>query len=330
MRDALRHHLCCPRCHGDLALGAQVREGEHVMEGALRCPSCERTWPISRGVPRFVGIEGDLEGDLGRTARNFGRSWKIWRHIDDQRYPRQFLEWLTPLEAQDFRGRRVLDAGCGKGRHLRAMAGFGAAEVVGLDLSDAVDVAFENTRDLPEVHVLQADMLRPPLRGGYDMACSVGVLHHTPDPAESFGALRAQVRPGGTVACWVYGRENNGWIVTLVNPLRLAVTRHLPAWAVRALAWVAALLLLLVIHVLYVPGRALGVRLFYGDYLLHLRTLGFRECRHIVYDHLIAPIAHYLPRHEVDRWLQREHLEQRSLSWVHRNSWAGVGVVPPA
>ena len=107
--------------------------------------------------------------------------------------------------------------------------------------------------------------------------------------------MQDQVRPGGTVACWVYGRENNGWIVWLVNPVRLLITRHLPSCILRGLAPVLAAILFALIYGLYVPAGALGIRLFYRDYLHNLRKLGFRECQHIVYDHLVAPIRVHVP-----------------------------------
>lgn len=322
MRTSLLAHLCCPGCRCDLELQPGRRQGSEIITGTLRC-RCGEAYEIRDGVPRFVRA---LTGQQAHTARNFGTSWKIWRGIDEERYRWQLLNWLPPLEPDDFRDRRVLDVGCGKGRHLRLTAKFGAREVIGVDLSEAVDVAYENTRTLENVHVIQADLNRLPLKGGYDLAYSIGVLHHTEDPQQSFQALQRQVRPGGTIACWVYGRENNGWIVSLINPIRTHVTRHLPARAVRAAATALAACIFTVIYTIYLPARALHLRLFYQEYMLYLRALGFGETCHIVYDHLIAPTAFYLRRGQVDRWFDDAGVSERTVTWVNRNSWAGVGL----
>jgi SAM-dependent methyltransferase len=275
-------------------------------------------------VPRFVGDE--LSGDVRHTAKNFGASWKIWNSIDDDRYHTQLLRWMPSLSPGDVAGKTLLDGGCGKGRHLRVMAGLDAREVVGVDVSDAVDVAYTNTRELGNVHVVQADLHRLPLRDEFDLAYSIGVLHHTPRPGRSFAAIARHVRPGGSVACWVYGRENNGWIIWLVNPIRLGLTRYLPPGLLRLVAWLPAVILQLLIVTVYGPAESFGLRLFYRDYLLNLRRLGFAEIRHIVYDHLVAPTAHYLRRDEVESWLDDAALVDGRVTWIHRNSWAADGV----
>ncbi len=323
MHQAFLRRLCCCRCRGDLALEARRREGQEILEGTLTCRSCSAAYPITNGVPRFV--LPDLAPEVRHTARNFGASWKIWHGIDDGKYERQLFDWLPDLSPRDVRGKRLLDAGCGKGRHLRIMARLGAAEIVGVDLSDAVDVARANTRGLANVHIVQADVHHLPLRGGFDLAYSVGVLHHVPDPGRAFDAVVDQVRPGGTAACWVYGRESNGWIVCLVNPLRTMVTRHLPPAAVRAIAFVMGAVLQLVIHGIYIPAEALGLKLFYHRYMKYLGRLGFREVRHVVYDHLIAPTAFYLRRDQVRAWLDEAGLVDQRIAWVNGNSWSAVG-----
>jgi SAM-dependent methyltransferase len=296
------------------------------MQGSLHCSACPRDYPIAGGVPRLLASA--LPPDMAHTARNFAQSWRLWNQIDDERYRWQFLRWMQPLQPADFAGRLVLDMGCGKGRHLRVAAQFGAREVIGVDLSEAVDVAFANTRDIEHAHVVQGDIFHLPVVRDFDLAFSIGVLHHTPDPARAFAVLADWVKPGGTVACWVYGRENNGWIIHAVDPVRIGVTSRLPSKAVQALSRGLTSVLFASIKCVYQPFERLGIKPFYADYMHYLRDLGFAEAQHIVYDHLIAPTAVYLPRAEVERWFDSAGITARSLTWVQKVSWAGVGHKP--
>src|SRR4030095_545780 len=112
---------------------------------------------------------------------------------------------------------------CGKGRHTALSAEFGAKAIVSLDLSEAVEAAFANTRHLENAHIAQADLTRPPVKRVFDYAFSIGVLHHLPDPERGFRALVSRLKPGGSISAWVYGREGNGWIVHIVTPTREAL-----------------------------------------------------------------------------------------------------------
>ena len=161
MKPSLLEHLACPSCHGDLSLAAAVSQGAEVMEGDLRCGSCGATYPVRRGVPRFV--EAARTEEMARTASAFGWEWRTFSWIEDH-HEQQFLDWIAPAGRDTFRGRVILEGGCGKGRHTRLASRYGAAAVIGVDLSDAVDVAFDNTRDEATAHIVHADLLRLPLR----------------------------------------------------------------------------------------------------------------------------------------------------------------------
>ena len=103
-----------------------------------------------------------------------------------------------------FKDKLVLDAGCGYGRHSRVVHEFGA-EVVGMDLSVAVLNAKRITCDLPNAHIVQADLFEPPFRKGtFDLVFSWGVLHHTPDPRRAFEGLADFVKGGGDISVKIY------------------------------------------------------------------------------------------------------------------------------
>ncbi len=205
MKEELLDILACPVCGGDLNLVHEgPREGDEIIEGELSCAKCERGYDIERGVPRFAELSA-VDKEKVATAESFGWQWKKFTQ-EDERYSEQFLGWIQPVTPDFFQGKLILEAGCGKGRHTALAHEWGATAIVGVDLSAAVDSAYEATRHLPDVHIVQADIFRLPFKKVFDYAFSVGVLHHTPDPRNAFKSLASKVVSGGHISAWVYGK----------------------------------------------------------------------------------------------------------------------------
>jgi SAM-dependent methyltransferase len=337
MKERLLQLLACPSCGGDVRLASVSERDEsrgwpEIVEGELGCAGCGRGFKVTRGVPRFADVK-EVEAEKAATAENFGWQWQHFTQ-EDGRYAEQFLGWIAPVDPGFFRGKLVLEGGCGKGRHTRLAAGWGAREVVGVDLSAAVETAYAATRDLANAHVVQADIYRLPLaRGAFDYAFSVGVLHHLPDPRAGFVALSRHVRPGGHLSAWVYGAENNEWITRFVNPLRERLTSRVGPAALLHLSKLPALALYAATKLIYGPlnrgaaTRALARRLFYNDYLASLARFGWREQHNVVFDHLVAPTSHYIAREEFESWWREIGAQEIETGWHNSNSWRGLGRV---
>jgi SAM-dependent methyltransferase len=299
------------------------------MEGGLRCSSCACSFPITGGIPRFANL-AEVESDKHATAENFGWQWKHFTH-QDARYAEQFLGWIAPVTPEFFRDKVVLEGGCGKGRHTLLAAQWGAREVIGVDLSEAVETAFAATRSVPNAHVVQADIFRLPLARKFDYAFSVGVLHHLPDPRQGFLSLASKVKPGGHVTAWIYGAENNEWIVRLVNPVREKITSRIDRRALLHLSKIPAAGMFLATKLIYGPlnrrGSTLGQYLFYNDYLSAIAPFGWRDQHLIVFDHLVAPTAFYISREEFESWWRDVAATDVKISWHNKNSWRGTGMI---
>ena len=279
-------------------------------------------------------VPGEISPEKQATAEAFGYEWTHFTALTEQ-YRAEFLDWTWPIGADFFRDKIVLDGGCGKGRHAYLSSQFGAKEVIAVDLSDAVDAAFSNTRNLPNVHVVQADLFALPFSAPFDFAYSIGVIHHLPDPRQGFLSIVKHVKPGGKIAIWVYGREGNSWIVKLVNPLRTGITSRAPKFFTRIFSFALALPLYLALKLVYRPInrsktlKPLGKFLFYNDYLADISRYSFAENYWNVFDHLVAPTAFYLTRAEVQEWLRAAKLDDAELSHKTGNSWRASGLVPP-
>jgi SAM-dependent methyltransferase len=211
---------------------------------------------------------------------------------------------------------------------------YGAAEVIALDLSGAVEVARRHLSRFANAQVVQGDLLRPPFRRGsteqgFDLVYSIGVLHHLPDPSEGFRSILRLVRPGGTIAVWVYGYENNGFVRNVIEPIRRLSTR-VPPSVLRAGAWPLAIAFHGVAKGIYRPleGSKVGGKLPMHGYLSSVGAFSFRQNYGIVFDQLAAPTAAYIKGTELRRWCRETGLEDVEISHRHGNSWRARGRVP--
>jgi len=173
-------------------------------EDAWTCGACGRRFPVVDGVPRFVAHE-HYSGSFGFQWNRFAQA-----QLDSANGTTRSLDTFvlkTGWRLEDLGGRRVLDAGCGMGRFAEVCANAGA-DVHAIDLSVAVEAAHANLGRRANVHVYQADIMRLPFaEASFDRIYSIGVLHHTPDTRAAFLALCPLLKPGGTIAIWVYTRE---------------------------------------------------------------------------------------------------------------------------
>ena len=328
MKQRLLSYLVCPACKSHLKPQGDCQNGE-ILEGSLICGGCQASYPIVRGIPRF--LQHELTAAKQATAAAFGYEWTHYTALTDADRG-EFLDWIKPLDPSAFENRVVLDGGCGKGRHLFLAAQFGATDVIGVDLSDAVESAYQNTRHLPNAHVIQADIFRLPLAEKFDLAYSIGVLHHLPDPKQGFLSLVGKLKQGGRAAIWVYGKEGNRWIELVVDPIRINVTSKLPKVITQAISFVLSLPLYLALKLVYGPvnrnPRLAGLKrwLPYADYLCSISGYSFAENLWNVFDHLVAPTAFYHSRQEIEDWFATAKLEQVEITARNNNSWRGTGV----
>jgi 2-polyprenyl-3-methyl-5-hydroxy-6-metoxy-1,4-benzoquinol methylase len=144
-------------------------------------------------------------------------------YFDQVEARKYFVEYHIPAfaEFQRWRGKKVLEIGCGIGTDTINFARAGA-QVTTVDLSEksmelartraAVFGLEDRIRFYPE----NAEQLSSfvPVEP-YDLIYSFGVIHHTPHPEAVLEQLRQYTRPGTTIKVMVYHRRSYkvGWIL---------------------------------------------------------------------------------------------------------------------
>jgi ubiquinone/menaquinone biosynthesis C-methylase UbiE len=137
-----------------------------------------------------------------------------------------FIDWVAPPK-----GARWLDVGCGNGAFTEVMIARAApAEVHGIDPSEA-QIAYARTRAearAAQFRVGDAQAL-PFEDASFDIASMALVITFVPDPAKAVREMARVVKPGGTVAAYMWDVEGGGLPPEPFRTGMIAIGKD-PAW----------------------------------------------------------------------------------------------------
>jgi SAM-dependent methyltransferase len=221
---------------------------------------------------------------------------------------------------EDFRGKEVLDCGCGGGHHIRFTAPY-AAHVTGVDLN-AVSAAAEGTSHLSNVTLIEADLAEMNLGKQFDIVYCIGVLHHTDDPTKTFQNIAKHCKPGGRVIVWVYSKEGNFLNWGVLEPIKRLILLRLPRSINLIIAHLLTILVSLPVYSIYLlPLRFLP----YFEYFQNWRKLSYQRNLLNVFDKMNAPQTIFITKEMIESWFAADQFENVSISPYKGVSWRGSG-----
>lgn len=186
---------------------------------------------------------GETHGQTGFTGEG---SYEMGTQAFFDRVDREFYSWNTPLHDKkpfdklfpysDYKGKKVLEIGCGLGTMLSNWAKNGA-NCTGVDLNPTSITQSKKRFELAgltgDISLQDANKLPFP-DNHFDYVYSWGVLHHSPNMDVSFKELLRVLKPGGGYGIMLYSRESlYQWYITdyiegflhnesqFLNPLQL-------------------------------------------------------------------------------------------------------------
>lgn len=209
----------------------------------------------------------------------------------EPKYKEQLERWMAPIKPADFVDKKVLDAGCGMGRNSYWILEWGVKELVAFDFDDrSVGAARKNLSKFSNAAVLYKNIYDIDWQNEFDIAFSVGVIHHLKEPRRALANLVKALKSGGTIFVWVYSFEGYEWIVKYIDPIRKNITSKLPVSLVYYLTYLFSIPLWLFIKIFRGPTA----------YLKQLVEFKFWHVHSIVFDQLIPEVANYWTKGETE------------------------------
>lgn len=219
-----------------MSLSVKLFEKE-IINGALINDPDKIYYPVYKGIPRMLTyscgvfedfnrefhhkikmeLEGyslpDLQAPVGEKSviKSFSKEWldydwdpeKYWRINSEEMY--KTIRFMLDLENKSVENKYVLEVGIGIGGIANSVCENNGCELVGIDLSYAVDGAYKNFGSNILFHIVQASAFNLPFKEkNFDYVYSHGVLHHSSDPKICFQNVSKLVKPSGYLYVWLY------------------------------------------------------------------------------------------------------------------------------
>ena len=344
MRKKFVEYLIDPLNLKKFELSIFTEENGHVTSGILY--NNENWYPIINGIPRILvnklktnllqshyeffkkfeeklpekikidwKKEIDKINDLDKfldhqekTAESFAYEWNnIYKESNFEK--QNFLHFIGPnIKEEDIKGKMTLDIGCGSGRFTKHAISCGAKLAFGSDLGESVEFAYKLTKGLGNACIIQADIYNMPFSGVFDLAYSIGVLHHLPKPQEGFSKLPKTLKSGGIMAIWVYNRRNNKRAIYFYEPARdllkglpkpvLYKFSYLPAIIAEGLNWITHFFNFLGFKKI---ARAVPFS-YYANFPFNMKL-------NDTFDIIATPKSNYYKFEEIEKWFRDANLK---------------------
>lgn len=358
MKKGLLNYISCIHCRNSLKPEIFSEQDHEIFEGALVCNRCSVKYPVINFIPRMLPDEFKKDiikyhpsffrkyslqfsdylkntavvhltkEDIAKqkTLRSFGYQWTVFDKMHDE-FEMNFLNYIFPISRLFFGGKLGLDAGCGFGRHVYYAAQFGA-EIIGMDLSEACEVAYKNTKKFSKVHIIQGDIYHPPFKENqFDFVYSIGVLHHLPSPRKGFESLLRFVKKNGAMFIWVYSKKRR--VINAFLECFRSITNKIPFNALYQLCFLFSIIDWSFIGAYKLLSRNKIMQIILNPIIpARIKVYSqypYQVCFADWFDRLSVPIRFYYSRKDMIRWFTENKLKNVIISPTGKYGWRAKG-----
>jgi uncharacterized protein YbaR (Trm112 family)/SAM-dependent methyltransferase len=310
-----------------------------IISGALVNDARKLAYPIHRGVPRMLTFRTQVTEDFWRrnademrreapgcqlpdepskpgevdVLRTFSSEWvnfdwdaQTYWGLEPEGWFRA-MRFILDFANHPVEGKTVLEVGIGIGALADHFARAEGCELLGVDLGDAVNVAYKHFGKNPFLHVVQASVFALPFREAtFDFAYSWGVIHHTHSTREAFQAISKMPKKGGRLYVWVYSTYDEERTFVRRNLMRLERVLRPVVWRLPEKAQAVALSPIVPLYLVHQWWQSRQ-----GNSLVRY---GFHEAMHAARDRFTPRFAFRHTNEEVSSWFRGAGYDHLSVS----------------
>jgi len=215
MKKILLDYVVCPECKNAFDLRNEKYENSEIIQGNLIC-SNNHIFKISNFIPRLLPKK-NIENSKIKTQKSFSAKWKRIPNCDEYLSMFQKQWYLERYGFQDentlsqhLKNKKyIVDAGTGLGRNAYWHAKLSPKSIVfAVDISESIDIAWEKCKSKKNIFCIQADITKLPFKKNFfDYVICDQVIHHTPNPEETFKHLLIHTRRSGEILIYTYRKK---------------------------------------------------------------------------------------------------------------------------
>src|SRR3990167_6561491 len=249
-----------------------------------------------------------------KKKNEWHKQWNLFQ--DNETF--LFSDWIFPVVLEDFKGKEVLECGCGGGQHIALVAPY-AIHHTAVDLN-TIDIAKERNKNTTNVTFIEEDITQMDLGKKFDYVFSIGVVHHTDDPDKTFKNMMKHTKSGGKTIVWVYAKEGNRLVEYIIEPLRKLFFCRLSRLTLLKISKIITALMYPIIYTIYLlPLKFLP----YYKYFMNFKKLTFYRNTLNVFDKLNAPQVNFIDYERIKKWFSENEYEQVNITSYLGVSWRG-------
>lgn len=237
------------------------------------------------------------------------RKWENIGIITNEREI-QLRNWLKE-NLSVFKGKTVMEAGCGDGANSGLALKHGAKKITLLDYDPRPLAIAKKKINSKKAKFVKVDLVNDNIPGKYDVVMCLGVLHHLEQQRKVLEKLVKTVNKNGKLFVWIYGNYGKTSLMLKLVFGSRAITSRLPFFVNKILAYPLSTTILLSSYIVPLP------------YLKQIRRFSYEHIYEIVLDQMFPKIAVYYTENMVKRLIDGLPLKYEkdgvNAGWIIKN-----------